>query len=275
MIFICVAMYCESSAFIKHYNLKKDLDSHKFQVFKNQEVVLIITGIGKVESAIAVTYLFSKYHPKDSDLLLNIGICGAKDYQMAVGNTYLCNKLIDHDSKRTFYPDMMYQHPFIEASIETCSWAITSCDIDLDGQLVDMEATGVYQAASVFLKTHQLFFIKIISDHLKIENLTKAYISSLIQDRLDMIIDWVDTIKHGLTDKKEKIFSNEEIMAIDKTSNNLRISATMKHELIQYIRYFKLQYGDFEDLLNIYSQIECHSKKEGKKYFEELKKRFI
>ncbi len=274
MIYICTALYCEAQPFIEHMNLKKDLESNEFQIFKNQEAVLIITGIGKVKTAVAVTYLLSKYQASSQDLFMNIGVCGAQDHDILMGTAFLCNKIIDRDTKKHYFPEMLLKHPFEESSIETCSFAVGEGEFSLEGQLVDMEASGIYQAANVFLQTHQLFFLKIVSDHLSIKALTAEKIAKLIGDKVETILNWANEMSPAFMYDKN-VLSEEEEKILKKISETIKLTVTMEVQLKQLLKYYKLQYGDFTDVVSQYIGIECKSKNEGKKYFEELRKKLI
>lgn len=272
MIFICTSMYCEAQPFIHQLNLKKDSESYKFEIFKNEEITLIITGIGKVKSAVAVTYLFSKYEPVTSDLFINVGVCGTENKNIAIGTTFICNKIIDGDEKKTFYPDMLFRHLFEEASVETSSSIVNNDNIRLEGKIVDMEASGIYQAALIFLQPHQMFFVKIVSDYLKFENLTREGISKIIDDKALIILRWINEIKLEFSFDKG-LLTNKEQELIKHLVENLKLSSTMENQLKQLIKYYKLQYGDFTEILNMYINTECKSKNEGKRYFAELKQK--
>ncbi len=274
MIYICTAMYCEANSFIKQLNLKKDYNSHKFQIFKNEQIILLITGVGKVKAAVATAYLFSKYEPKDSDLFVNIGVCATKNKNTAIGTAFFCNKIIENDTKKTFYPDMLLKHPFEENSVETCSLAVSEKDIGIEGNLIDMEASGIYESASIFFRSHQIFFIKIVSDYLKAENLSKDKISKLIEDKSVQIINWMNEVKLAFY-FDENILSEKEQEMLNEVVKNLKLSATMENQFKQLVIYYKLQYGDFENLISRYIDVECKSKNEGKRYFGEFKQKFI
>ncbi|NMM62787.1 5'-methylthioadenosine/S-adenosylhomocysteine nucleosidase [Clostridium sp. P21] len=275
MIFISTSMYSEAVPFIKKLNLKKDLRCNKFQVFKNVDTTLIVTGIGKVMSAVAVTYLFSKYKLKCEDIFINIGVCGTKDETLQIGDIILCNKIIDYDTKRTFYPDMILKHPFQERSIETVPTVINNKNLEIQGQLVDMEASGIYEAALVFLKSHQMFFVKIISDHLEADSKLKMKsISNLLSNKSLEIIKWINEIKTAFF-YEEDVLKNEEKIIVETIINRLRLTTTMSNQLKQLLKYYKLEKGTFDENINVYAKIQCKSKKERMNYFAELKRKII
>lgn len=267
-------MYWEAHPFIKRLNLKKDSSIHRFQVFKGDDVVLVITGVGKVKAAIAITFLFSKYEAKATDLLINVGICGGKEKNHRIGGIYLCNKIIDNETKMTYYPDILFKHPFEESSIETYSTVIETSSVQEDGSLVDMEASGIYQGASVFLQTHQICFIKIVSDFLNTEKIKEEKVIEIVETQASKIIDWMKEVSLSLP-QEEGIFSKKDKKIIDNIVRNLKLSFTMEKQLEQMLAYYKLQHGDILDVISRYANVICKSKEEGKNYFAELKEKLI
>ena len=350
MIYICTFMYKEAVSFIKQLNLKKDFTHMKFDIFRSEEAMLVISGIGKVRAAIAVAYLLGKNEPGKFDLLANIGICGAGNPGIAVGKVFYCNKIIDNDTKMTFYPDMLFKHPFDEASIETFSKLVSRPDEEsLEGYLADMEASGVFQAASVFLRPHQLVFIKVVSDHLdvgktdgtgskrdgykcgKVDNgidkgigkdtvkgdidnnkntsidinesgididvcehyidkdninddstadFNKIDVEKIIGSSAGQITCWLKETAEKMAEIRSKqpyggqaVLSPEEQEIASRLAENLKLSRTMQIQFMQMLRYCKLRCGSIGHIIDIYAGIKCSSKREGKVYFAELKKK--
>ena len=74
----------------------------------------------------------TKYGTDESTFILNIGSaagapnCSDEHVQSAerselIGQWFIGNQLVDGDTKRTYYPDILYRHPFAEEGIETVS----------------------------------------------------------------------------------------------------------------------------------------------------------
>lgn len=272
MLYICSSMYLEAKPFIKELNLKKDLRHTKFQVFKNDKVTLLICGTGKIKSAIALTYLLSKSNISSEDLLINIGICGCKDPNIPLGSLFLCNKIIDNDTKHTFYPDILFKHNFKESSIETTS-LINKDSKCFSSKLIDMESSSIYEAASTFLQPHQIMFIKIVSDHLD-TTITKDFISKIIFSHSPEIIKWINFLVQNFNANKN-IFTPKDIDTYNTICENLNFSVSMKNTFKHLLTYEKLLGNDISKLLTKYKEIECNSKNEGKMYFEKIKSELI
>ena len=273
MIYLCTAMYIEAEMFINKLHLKKDTSITKFQVFKNEHITLIITGVSKLKACIALTYLLSNKKINSSDFIINIGLCGTTNRNLNIGETFLCNKIIDNDSKKTYFSDILFKHPFKENSIETCSKTITSNN-NIEAELVDMESSGIYESALTFVEAHQIVFIKIISDYLNVDKIDTSKLKTILNNSSDIIINWINTISSTFKYSKN-IFTSKDIENITKISTNLKFSTTMKNEFKQILKYNNLLNGNFKEIINESLELQCNSKKEGKMYLEKLKQKYI
>ncbi|MDF2541506.1 MAG: hypothetical protein K0S47_1224 [Herbinix sp.] len=287
MLYITTALYCEAEPFIDYFHLKKDTAIHKFQVFENEDIILMITKPGIVQASVAVTYLCTIRPPKNTDLLLNIGICATLRESIPCGSLFLCNKIMDQATNRSYYPDLLYLHPFTEHSLMTCPMVVqkgltdSTRSFELYGKeedlLYDMEASGIYQAASVFLQPHQLIFLKVVSDYANGEMLRPEQVYCLIHKHINVITTWLSQIMSGYEDFVFQ-FAKEEEQELHKLCEDLKLSASMKHMLSQILHYYTLECGSFlpmiEDFRKAFS-LPIPTKKEGKLYFELLKERLL
>ena len=116
MIYLFTAFYAEAQCVIAHYKLKKDTAHTHFQLFENKElkIRLILTGAGNIAAACAVSGTFGEFSPGKGDFLVNIGSAAAdaNDPSVRDGEIFLCNKITEQTTGRTFYPDVIYRHPF-------------------------------------------------------------------------------------------------------------------------------------------------------------------
>lgn len=69
----------------------------------NQEVVIAISGIGKVSAAITTQALINKYNP---DFIINAGTCGGTDTSVKIKNFYLIEKCFQFDFDVTEIDDV-------------------------------------------------------------------------------------------------------------------------------------------------------------------------
>ena len=97
MIAFIFAMKKEACAFLDQLNFVKKQDcllETYTTNYNSTPLVAIISGVGKVNSAIATQFAIDKFKPS---LVINAGICGGLDKSMEVLDTYLCDSAVEYD----------------------------------------------------------------------------------------------------------------------------------------------------------------------------------
>lgn len=294
MIYIITAMYAEAHVFITRFQLKKDISHTHFQVFKNEEaeLCLVISGVGSVPAAVAVSSICTEYGAGQEDFLLNVGICAGilsenvnrTDNICQIGKIFLCNKIREQVTCKTFYPDILYRHGFTEAQIVTGARPYIKTDqaelASTDFYLYDMEAAAIYQAGAYYFGPHQMSFLKIVSDNGNSKNVTPGQIECLIGSNMDSISDYITHLQ-AIAHQEQRPKPIPEDMAqkrLEKLCLDMHCSRTMSESVRQYIRYCILAGVDYDSVIEeMYrkGQLPCKDKREGKQCFEELKERLL
>ena len=249
---------------------------------------LVITGVGAIAAATAVAEISTCYPPESADLICNFGSCGAAE-ETPVGTVYLCNKLTEEISGRTFYPDICYRHPFTEAELVSCAQIRAPGGMESDrkeeGQrLYDMEAAAIYQATNYYYGPHQMSFLKVVSDHgvdAKQTGDMRAYMTALMQSvaaetcpYFEMLceISHAQENAHG----RQALFHRRAEEQAAQLGEELHCSAVMRGELRQLLFYWKLTGTEYEAVLEDYrrqGRLPAKDKREGKRILDELKAR--
>lgn len=167
--FICmvIATIMEAEPFINLLGLEETGDQ-PFPVYKGDDVLLIISGIGKANAAMATTYACSMLKP---EWILNLGAAGATDVSRVLGSIYQIEKILEPDR-----PHLRTNTPYIQVPdllpgfptsvLATQDKAVTTIEdfreIAQIADLVDMEGASVLQAGKRF-DTKCLLF-KFVSD---------------------------------------------------------------------------------------------------------------
>lgn len=285
MIYIFTALYCEAHIFIKKFHLIKNPENTKFQEFYHEEagIRLTVTGVGEIAVATAVGSICAKYRPGRGDMLFNIGICA---HVAGDEGIFLCNKIVEQATGKTFYPDILYRHDFREEAIMTgmLPWDGGKENVLPFGgnrgvALYDMEAAAIYQAGSYFLGPHQMIFLKVVSDAGEAKTVSKEMAGNLMeayQDALFGYIGHIHTIVYGNEHKKEGL--KQEGIYVKKLCMDLHCSKVMKDSLKQHIHYLALAEADYVSVIqDMYREgvLPCKDKREGKLCFEEFKRRLF
>lgn len=185
---IITAMKEEADHIITAYNLEKVKELKHMKIYENNDIVLFLAGIGKIQASIAATYLCLHY---EFAKLINIGIAWSLLWEEAViGDVFIVNKIIQHDMYLPFEGDHLnyaknpiYIKNNVNISLENIKFGITydACCLTWDqfisdekilnnlrdchiADLVEMEAFAIASVASKFDLLEQCIFIKAISD---------------------------------------------------------------------------------------------------------------
>ncbi|SHM56107.1 Nucleoside phosphorylase [Caldanaerovirga acetigignens] len=273
MLFIVTAYHVEAKPIIEYFGLKKVLKNSRFQVFAGKEMALVESGPGAIASACATSFLLTEFKARSKDIALNIGIAGAKNDNLKKGEAILCHKIIYNDTKRVFYPDILVKHNMKEGVLETFDFPVVKGDYPaelIEGDIVDMEGAGFFEAASFFLPPHGVHCIKVVSDYLE-RAVEPSFVLDIIGENLPLIEGFISSLEsihrfmpRGLSENEEKI--------IDKLAENLRLTFTMTHQLKNLIQYYLSKNEGLPWELYEFLNIKVNSKSEGKVYFERIKK---
>lgn len=274
MIYIFSALYAEAKNIIDHYGLKKEksLETVRFDVFANDSIRLVITGVGEINAAAAVSNIGGAYGISPDDEILNVG-CGAGFCnETCLGSIFLGNKLTEQMTGRTFYPDMLMKTNLMECEIVTVARVLNE---GRDSVVYDMEAAAVYQAAAFFVGPHRMHFIKLVSD--AGERIDQSKITELFALQEEKICGYIDMLL-SVGGNKASIDDTKSACNIDRLISDMRCSKVMGDQLAQLIKYCRLSGIAYKAVLEEYyakGRLPCESKREGKKCLFELKQRLL
>jgi len=273
MLYIISAMGIETQSIIKYLNLKKTTD-RPFETYHNDEVNLVISGVGKINAAGATSYLLKDTLKglNHSDYVINLGICGSLNNKFNVGDLVLVNKVVDYEKKRKYYTDILVKHNLKEGSIQSID--TLNVDYEFEEDLVDMESSAFFQIASKFLNVHQIYVLKVVSDKVNknqpLEKLTKKYIDELIYDKLEEIFSFTKLVS-SLLKLFQPLFQQQDEEIIKKISKSLKLTFSQVKQLENAYAYFKSNKKVSPLFLKEYFNYIPKSKKERDATFEDLK----
>ena len=212
---IVCAYLKEAKPLIKYFNLKKIND--KFSIYENEKISLIISNQGRLNSAIATTYLLST---RNISNIINFGIAGSSEFE--IGEIFLVNKI-----NNKFFPDILISHPFRESEIVCFDEVVESGNY----KFVDMESVGFFKAAIKFLKSHQIHLIKIVSDNLVCFQPNDEFMNNLITPHLENIENYINSLK-----EPKKI----DLEIVKDLAKKYDLSFSQKEQLKNRVMYYLL-----------------------------------
>ncbi|AEM73243.1 purine or other phosphorylase family 1 [Caldicellulosiruptor acetigenus] len=278
MIYFITAFYSEAKALIDSFGLKKLYEPSKFQIFSGDEILLIVSGEGILQAAIATTFALTKFGASDRCIALNIGICGAKEKKLSKGDVLLCNKIINHHSKRAFYPDILITHQMKEVCLETFLFPVKKDTFtgEIEGDIVDMEGAGFFEAALSFLAPHNVHCIKIVYDFLEYEKIEPQEVTNLVKQSMPFIENFINALVEVNLEFCATMVEEEKLReVIEKLKSSLRLTTSMTYQLEKLLKSYIIRHENLPEDISEFFNINLNSKKEGKQYFEKLKKLLI
>lgn len=184
MIHIVCALPSEAKPLISYYGLEFCSHGCPYKIYRSDSMALIISGVGKVRTAAAVSYLAMFQELDHPALWLNIGIGGTRNVQCGTG--FLANKITDRSSQKSFYPSIVFDVPCRQAEVVTVDRPDSNHQ---DGIVFDMEASGFFHTAILFSQAELIHSYKVISDfdEVSIKKVTRELVSELIEKQIPEI----------------------------------------------------------------------------------------
>ncbi len=104
MIGISVAMESEATPFIESAKKTETYFGKNFYFtdVEDEEVVLVVCGIGKVNAAFGTTLLIEKFHP---EMIINFGVAGALSKDLRHLDLVAVTAAVQHDADTTAFGD--------------------------------------------------------------------------------------------------------------------------------------------------------------------------
>ena len=300
MIYVMMALYQEAHGLIRELELKKNTAYAPFEVFDNESagIRLVVTGVGEIAAAAATAAVCARDGADAADFLINIGCCAAANagadsgcetvdsgmdsgygaaHAAQIGDLYVCHKITEQATGKTFYPDILYRHPWKERELVTGMQPLQRAAAH--GALYDMEAAAVYQAGIRFFSPDRMLFLKVVSDFgiAGQERMTAEALTGLLEQHVKEVVAFLTNLREAADE--EETLRNDGILQEDETVLErlfaaLHCSQTMRASARQYITYAALTGYDWKaELEEWYARglLPCKDRREGKVRLEELK----
>jgi len=139
---IHTALVAEAKPVIGYFGLTCKA-KQPYNLYENEDIALIVSGMGEMSTKAALTYALTLYQPQ---MAINVGIAGCKDISITKG-TLFC----------TTHPDLGI--PF--ATLSSHQGGVDNI-LHATTTLVDMEAESFLETMPKGVKT---YIFKVVSDH--------------------------------------------------------------------------------------------------------------
>jgi nucleoside phosphorylase len=226
-----VALKAEAEIILDEYNMNLDPEFTLFQVFRNFEKTrwLILSGIGRHNSAAATTYLYMISQASRSTSWINLGIAGSGKGHY--GDLCLVNKISNNSSSNT-YPATMPKVTFHKMNLFTTDVPLIDYTFH---ELIDMEGSAFYDITNKLSGREFICLIKVISDgpNNNIKDLNKFKIRELIKLNIANIKTVISYYEKLSMDEYQII---EQPKIISKIHSQWHFSVSQKHRLENLIK---------------------------------------
>ena len=159
-VLIHTALQPEAQYLINYYKLKQDISVQNFKLFFNDNIILIVSGMGKKNTIDSLKYVFENYNIKKA---INVGIVGCCDESVKIGTLFCTNRILLNIN---FAPITTVEEPL-------------NSDENLETLLVDMESSHFKEICLKYIK--DIYVFKVVSDYLDVTIPKKSFVIELIQ----------------------------------------------------------------------------------------------
>jgi len=236
-----VALKVEAEIILDEYNMNLDPEFTLFQVFRNFEKTrwLILSGIGRHNSAAATTYLYMISQASRSTSWINLGIAGSGKGHY--GDLCLVNKISNNSSSNT-YPATMPKVTFHKMNLFTTDVPLIDYTFH---ELIDMEGSAFYDITNKLSGREFICLIKVISDgpNNNIKDLNKFKIRELIKLNIANIKTIVSYYEKLSMDQYQII---QQPKILSKILSQWHFSVSQKHRLENLIKRINILSKDEE-----------------------------
>jgi len=170
------ALRCEAKPIIDYYRLTKSTEQNPFDIYLKENMLCIISGIGKIKAAAATAWIARLNSHNNPIAWINIGTAGSAE--RPIGTPIWINKISDIESNQQYIPVPIPSSKIESAHCQTLSQASTDYH---PKRIYDMEASAFFETARLYSCVELIHCLKIISDNSSQQTgRDKARISALI-----------------------------------------------------------------------------------------------
>ena len=276
MILLATALHVEAKPIARQLDLRHSSELEPFRFMGNGHIGLIITGTGKVRAAAAMASALSRLEHR-VEALLNIGLAGGTK-EVEIGSLHLINKITDHHSGKSWFPDQVLQHELSENSVTTFDRPVTANTLpENQNGLVDMEASGLFDAASLFLPPSRIGLLKVVSDHCEGKRLSKEFAEELMSSHVEPIGDYLSRLQQFIVDNRRRAIDSELKALLNSVSETLNLTVTQQRQLEKLAIYHlnREERASLVDILQPFTDVSITARQQRDHHFTQITEKLV
>lgn len=273
---IVTALGIEARIWIERFCMRFVSQKGRVRLYRGQEHALVITGTGKVASAVGTAWALSQL--EGIRQAINIGLCGSSSRRLDLGQVCAVSRVIDAAFLRETVLDHITYHALPLKPLVTCDKPQLQGRLDAflmnyGTILVDMEMAGFLHAAQMFLPSHGISGVKIVSDHLQ-GPLTKEDTVSFMENAVEACESFLSSMR-PLTDLEDTWIQEDDLSILKNISDCLHLTKTQTHQLKEWSCYHLLREAsknlcDLKCLIP-FTKVKAATKQERNRHLEAIK----
>lgn len=240
------ALFFEAQPLIEYFKLKQIFQLKNIKIYNKENIYLIISGTGLINTANSISFFFNKYNQlKNNFLCINVGI--AASMKLPLNNWFYADTIKMFKHRFVFYPSIVY--PFESSKLITVTEiADNTLTNKYPNYMFDMEGYSFAKSVQFYHQNHFIHSFKYISDSgskfLDTKNLQNNYINdfNIVLEMIETLIKYLK--KHLIDENKFEINS-----LISEKINQLNITSYQKNQLLTATKYF-LNYQSLDKALD-------------------------
>jgi len=211
---------------------------------------LLQCGVGKLNAASATAAMLQSL--PEVTAVVNVGIAGS---QHPIGQTLIAHGVQDQASSQRWYPHLPPVNKIPEAtSIQVVTVDKPATNYTADNAF-DMEASGIFNAASKVIDLAFIHSIKVVSDN--DQSNIEAITSKSVANNISRAIGTVEKLVQALP--FDTLPATTDVTALTQSlTTRIHYTATEQHALIQLLHRYNALYGELPD--NIFLQNHTNAK---------------
>lgn len=222
----------EAKVVIEAFGMRRvESRSRLFPVFESSsgEVVLVVSGVGKINAAAATAVLATKDDAGGKACgWINFGIGGCSESRY--GQPILASKVIDDAAERSWYPVPCWKkrHDLERLPVTTVDHPVS--DHSRVPGVVEMEAAGFYPMALKDTTSELAHVVKVVSDdpdH-SLETLRKDQVTPLCEQAWPRIASWSEAFREVVASESVRL---ADPPGLSDWLARLHFTVTQQHQL--------------------------------------------
>lgn len=244
LVCIITALPAESRVFIDSLKLKPILD-HGWRLYGNSEHLLLQTGMGKLKSAAATSAVL--HLRNDIHAVINVGIAGGTE---AIGTQQLAHSIVDQGSGFSSYPHLPPQRVVNSIPTITVETLDKPSNDYKTGVSFDMEASGIFSAASPYLSSGSVQCLKVVSDNpdRPLAEFKKDDVTALVGNTLPVMNNLLDWYARNRNHSTVEVDVQHLVSALTAKCHH---SVNDKHQLSRLLFQHQALTGELPQLIEL------------------------